>query len=131
MLWLPGSRAAWTLRRARRPRAGFFLLARVRLRRSTGGRRSLRDDDGLICCSLLGVCRALLRGWCDARMRQQNGRNSAKQNRLGRPHAARLLVSGMPAAQQPAWSDANLKAHDVAAVARLGLACGEIVRGQR
>jgi hypothetical protein len=34
----------------------------------------------------------------------------------------------MPAASQPAWSDANLKAHDVAAVARVGLGCGEIVR---
>jgi len=43
---LPGSRATWTLRRARRPRARLFFLTRVRLSRRTGwGGRRLRDDD--------------------------------------------------------------------------------------
>jgi hypothetical protein len=49
MLWLPGSRAAWTLRRARLFLSRLFLLTRIRLsRRTGGGGRCLRDDDGPI-----------------------------------------------------------------------------------
>ena len=98
---------------------GFFLLARIRLCGSACADTDLRDDHG-------GIGRALRRGKDKRSVGQQDRRNGAEQNCLGRLHCRRFLMNGLPVSL-PGASVPNVQTHDVAAVTRMRSACGEIV----
>jgi hypothetical protein len=120
---LSGSGTARTLlRRARGARAGLFLLARIGFSRRAGwSRRRLRDDDRLI-------RRAWLRGDHQRCAGQEDCRNGAEQNCLGRPHG-RCVSSKGAGRFNDRLSQAHSNAHDCTPVAPMRPAWGEIVCG--